>query len=186
MPAESSAPSPLACASPGGAVDRGPWPSRWTSRCGPVEVRAAWPAGPYRPLSDWLSVLAPALSVAPRDSLSQRSKRPIVEGLADLLQEGLSIGDVVDRGEPIRQQLLGSEEVGEVRPRVVAARLAGAGRVDRTRLVQVARVANVQLPLARPELPIASHPGRQNAVEEVDPAFDGGEEVRWRADPHQV
>src|SRR6266487_1999193 len=134
MQAESSAPSPLACASPGGAVDRGPWPSAGPPDV-PVEVGTAWPAGPYRPLSGWLSVLAPALSVAPCDSLSQRSERPIVEGLADLLQEGLSIGDVGDRGEPIRQQLLGPEEVGEVRPRVVAARLAGAGLVDRTRLV---------------------------------------------------
>src|SRR4029077_15308321 len=119
-------------------------------------------------------------SVAPRDSLSQRPVRAVVEGRADELQEALSIGDVVDREEPIRQQLLGPEEGGEVGPRVVTARLAWAGGVERARLVEVAGVAHVEAALARPELPIACHPRRQDAVEQVDAALDGGEKVGRR------
>src|SRR6185503_9608702 len=46
-------------------------------------------------------------SVLGHNSFSQRSVRPVVEGPADAPHEVLSIGDVVERGEPIGEQLLG-------------------------------------------------------------------------------
>src|SRR3990172_5311113 len=113
MRAGPSAPCPLACDSPGGAVDRGLWPSRWTSRYGPVEVESL----PGAALSVRYRGLIGPRSETPvlrRDGLAQRSKRAVLGGPADAPHEVVSIGDVVERGEPIGEQLLRPEEVRQV------------------------------------------------------------------------
>src|SRR3989337_1110156 len=177
MPAGSWAPSPSACASPGGAVDLDPWPSRASPPILPVEVS--------KPARVPLPGSYPSLT-RPRPGAPQRCERPIGEGAADAPHQAQSIGEVVERGEAVGEQFARPEQVREVCPRVVAARLAGAVRIGRAGVVEKARVAQIEFPSARPELAIARYPSRQDAIEEVDPPLHRGEEVRRRTDPHQV
>ncbi len=50
----------------------------------------------------------------------------------------------------------------------------------------MALVADVQPAAGDPQLAVARDPRRQHRIEQVDPAMDGLEEVRRRAEPHQV
>ena len=71
----------------------------------------------------------------------------------------------------------GAEQVGDVRARELAARLAGAGRIDRPGVVEEGGVAKVQAARIGPDLSGARDARRQDAVEEVDPALYRREEV---------
>ena len=88
--------------------------------------------------------------------------------------------------EAVREQLLGPEQVGQVGPREAPAEQARTVVLDRLRVVEEAPVAEVQPTARDPQLPVPGDPGRQHAVEQVDPAMDGLEQVRRRAEAHQV
>ena len=63
---------------------------------------------------------------------------------------------------------------------------AVAPRVERLRVVLVARLAEVHAPAPRERLAVAAVACRQHAVEQVDARAHGGEEVERRPDAHEV
>ena len=69
---------------------------------------------------------------------------------------------------------------------VMAAGGAGALLVDRPRVVAMARVAQVELAAAGESLRGAAAARRHHAVEHVDAAFHGADDVGRPADAHQV
>jgi hypothetical protein len=96
------------------------------------------------------------------------------------------MAQVVDRKEAVRQQLLGSEEVRQVGTAKAPTGAAIAQGIHRLLLVQVACVAQIEAPPSDPCLPIASNPGGQDGVEEVDATEDRLKQVNRRSETHQV
>ena len=88
--------------------------------------------------------------------------------------------------EPVCQQLIRPEQVGEVGPAEAPAEQASTTLLDRPRVVAEALVANVEPAARDPELTVAGHPRRQHGVEQVNAAMDRLEQVRGRAEAHQV
>src|SRR5688500_5411423 len=77
-------------------------------------------------------------------------------------------------------------QVPEIRARMVAAGVAGAGRIERPIVLGVTRVLDVDPPLAGEELAVACVPRGHHAVEHVDAAGDTFHQVFRRAGTHQV
>src|SRR5680860_160115 len=120
------------------------------------------------------------------DPLLQGLERAIRQGCPELPKQIQRPRHVMYGREPISQELVCPEQVRQIGARVIPARFAGAGCIDRAVIILVARIAQVEPAVARPHLAGASHPRGQDAVEEVDAALDGNEEVRRCADAHQA
>ena len=88
--------------------------------------------------------------------------------------------------EAVRQQLLGPEQMRQIGPREPGAEEARAVVLDRRWIIEEASVADVQPTARDPQLAVPRDPRREHAVEQVDAAVDRLEEVRRRAEPHQV
>src|SRR5688572_6965613 len=73
----------------------------------------------------------------PDDPLPQVGERAVRESSTQPPHELERPGQVVDRGQAIREELSCAEQVGEVGARVISARLTGAGGIDRSGIVLV-------------------------------------------------
>ena len=76
--------------------------------------------------------------------------------------------------------------MAQIRPRRGAARVAAARRVRRTIVFGVARVLDIDAPLAREQLTVPGIAGRQHAVEQVDAARRRFDQILRRAGSHQI
>src|SRR5690606_4153548 len=88
--------------------------------------------------------------------------------------------------EPRAEDLVALLQMAQIGARVVAARVAVAARIDRTRIRTEAAVADIDHAFAREQLAIARVARRNDAVEHVDAAGDGGDEIARRPDAHEV
>ncbi len=88
--------------------------------------------------------------------------------------------------QAVGEELLGAEQMGQIGAREVAAEQAAAAFLDRPRVVHELGVAHVEAAAGDPQLAVAGDSGRQDGVEQVDAAMDGLEQVRRRAQAHQV
>src|SRR3954447_3073480 len=84
---------------------------------------------------------------------------------------------VMQRVKGRRVHLPGHEEVPEIRARVMPARVAVAGRIDRSSVLGVARIGDVEPPLACEQLAVPRVARRQHAVEEIDAARYGFHDI---------
>src|SRR6185312_9556043 len=102
----------------------------------------------------------------------RRRERPAGDQLPCPAPEAQVVLEVVDRGQPIVEELLGVKEMRQVRPAIARAAGAGAPGLDRLVLVAVAGVADVQPPRLGEELAVARVARRHHAVEHVDAGAD--------------
>jgi len=84
------------------------------------------------------------------------------------------------------EHLLGLEQVPQVSPRVGAAHGTHAVGVERSFVFRVARLLDVDAPVPGERLAIATVARGQHAIEHVDAAPDGLEQIVGRPHAHQV
>jgi hypothetical protein len=75
---------------------------------------------------------------------------------------------IMQRVKGRRVHFAGQKKVPEVRTRERPARVAAAAGIGRQLIVGIARVLDIQTPVAREELAVAGVPGRQDAIEQID------------------
>ena len=131
-------------------------------------------------------VVEVALLELPAPLRVEGGERVVQDALPDLAHEPVVEVQVVLPQQLPAQRLVRLRQVVEIGARVVLAGRAGAARVER--LVRVLVHAPAQLQVApRGEDPAALAEGRrQDAVEHVEAAVHGLEQVERRADAHQV
>src|ERR1043166_4719443 len=93
---------------------------------------------------------------------------------------------VVQREQPQTEDLVGHDEVPDVRPGKPAAGGAGALAVQRRVVGAELRAFDVESPVRGERGAVASHPRRRDAVEEIDSARDTLEHGLGKAAPLEV
>jgi hypothetical protein len=93
---------------------------------------------------------------------------------------------VVEREQPMRQQLAGHEEVAQVRAREAAARVAAALGVERRLIARVPCLLERERAVGREGLAVARVPGGQDAVEHVHAARHRVDEILRLPDSHEI
>ena len=88
-------------------------------------------------------------------------------------------GEVVERRQPVRQQLVGAQEMGQVGTRERPAEQARTVVLDGRRIVEEPAVAQVQAAARHPELAVPGHARRQDRIEQVHSPMDRLEQVGW-------
>src|SRR5690606_39065610 len=96
-----------------------------------------------------------------------------LNGVSDVAHQGLVIKKIMYRVEAGRQNLAALVQVPQIGAAVVPAGIAAAVRVQRSRVVSVARIADTHEPFARIQEPGAGVTRRQNAIEHVDAPSHG-------------
>ncbi len=94
--------------------------------------------------------------------------------------------EIVDRREPIPENLLGHEEVAQVGSGEAAAGMAGASFLDWRRVFAIDRLPDVYATVRRIQAAVSSKARRSDAVEGVDAALDALEQVLGLADAEQM
>src|SRR6185295_3693657 len=117
---------------------------------------------------------------------SQVPKRTELDSLPEASHKVKVEAEVVERRQDLRRDLAGTKEMMEERARNPRAGRAGAAGIDRSFVVAIAGVLDLERPFAREQHAVAAVPRRQHAVEEVDALANGVQDVVRRADPHQV
>ena len=111
---------------------------------------------------------------------------PVPDGAAQGLQKPVKKGQVVKAAQNSREHLVSSVQVAEIGTGEVTARIATAVGLDGDELAGVGLIAHLEQARAREKGSVASVPGRQNAVEEVDPEPDHVDDIGWCSDSHDV
>ncbi len=75
--------------------------------------------------------------------------------------------------EPVREELLGPEEMGQIGTRKSLAEQARTVVLDGRRVVEEPLVAEIQSTAWHPQLTVPRDPGRQDRVEQVDASMHG-------------
>src|SRR6266540_5055333 len=88
--------------------------------------------------------------------------------------------------EPRTENFVDALQMMQVRAAQVASVVAGAGRVERSRVGAMAGVADLDVPVACEQPAVARIAGGQHAVEYVDTVADSLDDVLRRADAHEV
>src|SRR5439155_16674703 len=110
----------------------------------------------------------------------------VANRLANLPNEPDQEPQVVDRREPVSQDLAGHEEVAQIRSGKSLAGIAIAAFVRRTWVLDEPTVAQVDSPTLSQDRAVAGDPGGQHAIEHVDATGDRFDQVGGRTDTHQV
>ena len=103
-----------------------------------------------------------------------------------LSKQSVGVGEVVQGEEPMPEQLLRAVEVSEVGARVSTAGNAFAVGLDRRRIVVPLSPPDRQVARPREGLAVSGQAGREDAVEQVDAAFDGVEHALRVAEAHDI
>jgi hypothetical protein len=97
------------------------------------------------------------------------------------------VADVVDAKEGRAEHLVSHKEVPKVAPREAArAGETVAEWVEGPLVEGVAGVPNPKRPICGECVPLATVPGRKDAIEHIDPREYRREDVAFVTDPHQV
>ena len=112
-----------------------------------------------------------------RGGLDRRAQRP---------HQLLVVVQVVQRVQARAEDLVRFLQVVEIGAREMAAGVAGALRVERARVVAMARIADLEIAVAGEEPAVTRVARRQHAVEEVDARRDRLDQIFRRAHAHQV
>jgi hypothetical protein len=132
-------------------------------------------------------IAADSLEKGANYSSSMRSSRTrALDGVAQLAHQRLVVVQVVQGVQARAEDLVRLLQVVQVGAREVPAGVAGAGFVERARVVAPARVADLDVAAARVEPAVARVARRQHAVEQVDPRRHRLDDVLGRAHAHQV
>src|SRR5438093_764094 len=78
------------------------------------------------------------------------------------------IVQIVDRREPRAEDLVRALQMMQIAARELAACVARAGLIDRRGIAPVARVADLEIAIAREQPAVTRVAGRQDAIEHVD------------------
>jgi hypothetical protein len=108
------------------------------------------------------------------------------DGATRLFQQAQREAQVVEAGEPRPERLVHAQQVVQVGARMPCTGRAVAVGIGRRAVVAEARVAQLEQAARREEHPVASVAGGNHAIEQVDSGGDGVEDLRRRADAHQV
>ena len=131
-------------------------------------------------------VVEVALLQLPTPLLVERGERVVQDALPDLAHQPVVEVQVVLPQQLPAQRLVRLRQVVEIGARVVPAGRAGAGRVEGLVRMLVDTPAELEVP-PRGEHPAALAEGRrQDAVEHVDTAVHGLEQIEGRAHAHEV
>src|SRR6266545_6194672 len=94
--------------------------------------------------------------------------------------------DVVEGQQHRRRKILQDEEIPQVGAAVPTADGAAAIRIEGRQVLLEAFVFDRDLAPARVDVPHPAVASREDAVEEIAARAYGGDEVRWRADAHEI
>src|SRR5712691_3361812 len=113
-------------------------------------------------------------------------KLPLCNRVAQLAHERLVVVQVVQGIEPRAEDLVHPLQVMQVAAREMGAGVAGAGAVQRPRVVAVAGVADLDVAVAGEEPAVAGVSRGKDAVEHVDSGRDRLDDVLGRAYAHEI
>src|SRR5262249_2267283 len=94
--------------------------------------------------------------------------------------------NVVQAEESEGEQLLGKEEVTEIRAREPPAGVAGTIVLEWPGVARILRVLDHERPLSREALAVARVPRGQHAVEEIHALADRLDQILWLAHAHEI
>lgn len=103
-----------------------------------------------------------------------------------LADQGLVVGDVVERQEDRAEHFAGNKKVPEIRTGVAAAGQAAAVGIEGSEVLLVCGIFDADGTMAGEGHSIAAIASRHNAVEHVDAAADGFEQIFGATDTHQI
>src|SRR5438445_172291 len=115
-----------------------------------------------------------------------RVERAAADRLAHRRHEAEVEAHVVQREQPVREQLLRHEEMAEIRAREGATRVTVTGGVERAALADPLRLFDRHRSARRERLSVPRIARRQHAVEHVDAPRDRLHEVLRLADTHEI
>src|SRR2546426_1689255 len=94
--------------------------------------------------------------------------------------------NVVQAEEPERQQLLGDEEVAEIRARKSPARVAATPLLERPGVTGVLRMLDHERAIGGEALAVAGVPRGQHAIEEIHALADRLDQILGLAHAHEI
>src|SRR6185295_4296510 len=115
-----------------------------------------------------------------------RVQRPRLDAGAQPAHELEVVMQVVDGVEARAEDLVAAIEMAQVGAREIATGVAGAGRIERPRVGVVGGVADVHHALRGEQVTVARMARRHHAVEHVDTAQHGCDDVLRASDAHQI
>src|SRR6186713_2505472 len=95
-------------------------------------------------------------------------------------------GQIMQRVKGARHRLAGHVKVPEVGAAVMRASVAVAARIDRSGIVDILGVADIDPALAGEQLTVPRIPRRHHTVEHVDASGHALDQVLRRSGPHQI
>src|SRR4029450_174984 len=113
-------------------------------------------------------------------------ERTAFDGAPEAAHDVLVVLQIVPRQKHRRENLLGAKQMMQIGAAVMAAGGTRALLVDRPVIVAMAGVAQIELTAARKSLRRAAATRRQHAVEHVDAAFHGADDISRPSHAHQV
>lgn len=131
-----------------------------------------------------------ATTCAPPEIPAPTERNPLKTPLADRLCHGAGeaqqLGEVVEAEQDAPQQFLAADQVVEVGAAVVGAGRAGAAGIERGVVVAEAGIAQVPALASHQCGAVPAQPGRQHAVEQINPLRYRDRHFAVAAHPHQI